>query len=220
MKAQIIALLGAESTGKTILADALRSALLQNQPTRTVAVVPEYLREFCNTHHRTPTAHEQPGIADEQQRRIEHAARLHDIVIADTTALQTAVYSDVVFGDTQLYATAQALQSQCALTLLTAPDVPWQADGLQRDGPHLRAGVDEKLRSALLRAGAGYSVVIGLGPERLQAALASVLRALNPPKKAAALGWHGYCDRCGDAACERAEQAQIRTSRKRILPML
>ena len=57
----VIALLGAESTGKTVLAAALATAL--TSPARRIAVVPEYLREFCDRHGRTPRRDEQAHIA-------------------------------------------------------------------------------------------------------------------------------------------------------------
>ncbi len=202
--ALVIALLGAESTGKTTLAAALGDAL--REPDRTVAVVPEYLREFCDREGRTPRADEQRHIADEQTRRIDAAARSHAIVVADTTALMTAVYSDHVFGDTGLYAPAQVAHARCGLTLVTALDLPWQADGLQRDGPRVRAPVDTLLRAALARADLPYAVVFGTGAHRLQTALAAVRRALNPPAQPplnASPRWHWACERCGDAACER-----------------
>ena len=198
----VIALLGAESTGKTVLAGALAAALAT--PTRCVAVVPEYLREFCDRHRRTPRPDEQAHIAAEQTRRIEAAALGHDIVVADTTALMIAVYSEHVFGDTSLYAGALADHARCDLTLLTALDLPWQADGLQRDGPHVREPVDAAVRNALVRANLAYSVVSGSGNARLEAALACVQRALAPPPEAgSAPRWQWHCERCGDTACER-----------------
>src|SRR6516225_9891759 len=90
----VIALLGAESTGKTTLAAELATAL--QAPGRRVGIVAEYLREFCERHGRTPRRDEQHGIAQEQTRRIDQAAAEHDIVIADTTALMIAVYSEQV----------------------------------------------------------------------------------------------------------------------------
>ena len=200
----VIALLGAESTGKTTLALALREALAADG--RNCVVVPEYLREFCDRAQRTPRIDEQPGIAAEQTRRIEAAALAHPIVIADTTALMIAVYSDQVFGDASLYAHAETAHAlACDLTLLTAPDLPWQADGLQRDGPQVREPVDAKVRAALNRAGVAYSVVFGSGAARLDAALACARRALAPPPAAeqVRLRWHWHCERCGDADCER-----------------
>jgi nicotinamide riboside kinase len=195
----VIALLGAESTGKTTLARALRDAL--DDGTHTVACVSEYLREFCDAHGRTPRGEEQRHIADTQTQRIAEAARTHDIVIADTTALTIAVYSDQIFGDTTLYGAAQRDHAACDLTLLNALDLPWQADGLQRDGPHLREPVDALLRAALARAELAYSVVSGLGAARLENALACVQRAMNPPNPNAR--WQWVCERCGDGACER-----------------
>jgi len=206
-KAFVIALLGAESTGKTALASALATALAARpgEPGRRVAVVAEYLREFCDTHGRTPHQEEQAHIAAEQTRRIAAAARDHDIVIADTTAVMIAVYSEHVFGDASLYATALASHAPYDLTLLTALDLPWQADGLQRDGPQVREPVDAAVRSALTRASLGYSVVSGTGSARLDAALASMRRASMPPPADAdsTKRWQWHCERCGDSACER-----------------
>jgi len=203
----VVALVGAESTGKTSLARALAETF--SNEGRRVAIVPEYLREFCDAHGRTPRQDEQAQIAAEQTRRIAEAARTHDLVIADTSALMIAVYSELVFADTSLYASAEAAhRDACGLTLLTALDLPWQADGLQRDGPHVRAPVDALVRAALARAGAAYSVVFGHGDARLQAAIASVRHALAPrpaadDDNAADPRWHWHCERCGDANCER-----------------
>jgi len=171
----VIALLGAESTGKTTLAIDLGRVLAARD--RQVAVVGEALREFCDREARTPRRDEQAAIAAEQMRRIAAAAQSAEIVIADTTALMIAVYSDLVFGDTSLYAAAEAEQRRYDLTLLTALDLPWQADGLQRDGPHVREPVDRQIRAALARAGVAHEPIAGNGGSRLEAALAAVDRA-------------------------------------------
>ncbi len=201
----VIALLGAESTGKTTLAQAIAAALAAEG--RGVVVVPEYLREFCDTAQRTPRIDEQRAIAAEQTRRIAAAAAAHGCVIADTSALMIAVYSDHVFGDTSLYASAQSDHARgCDLTLLTALDLPWQPDGLQRDGPQVREPVDARVRAALQRAAVPYAVVFGSGDARLAAALAAIRRVLaGPPADDQDGGtrWHWHCERCGDAACER-----------------
>jgi len=202
---RVIALVGAESTGKTTLAGQLRDALRDEG--RSVAVVGEYLREFCDAQGRTPRVDEQAGIAAEQARRIAEAAAAHDVVIADTTALMIAVYSEQVFGDTTLYADALALQRGYALTLVTALDIPWIADGLQRDGPHVRAPVDALLRAALARGDVGYSVVAGTGPARLSHALLAARHALLETsvldEARANPRWQWVCERCGDGDCER-----------------
>ncbi|WKB53999.1 AAA family ATPase [Eleftheria terrae] len=178
MAGQVIALLGAESTGKTELARAL--ALRLRAGGVDAVAVPEYLRLFCEARGRTPREDEQRHIAEEQSRLIDTAAARHTLVVADTTALMIAVYSDFVFGDRSLYPDAEQVHArQAALTLLMGLDLPWVADGLQRDGPQVRDGVDQRVRAALQRAGLAYGVVYGVGEARLEAAWQAV-RPLLP----------------------------------------
>jgi nicotinamide riboside kinase len=158
----VIALVGAESTGKTTLAAALAGRIAQDTGLSCTSVA-EVLREWCDREGRTPRADEQQGIAQAQQARIAQAASAHDVVVADTTALMIAVYSRLVFGDRSLddWAAQQHRQS-VHLTLLTALDLPWVADGLQRDGPHVRGPVDAALREPADRAHAlPWSLVAG-----------------------------------------------------------
>ena len=177
----VIALLGAESTGKTALAVSMAERLERDPATRgrRVVVVTEYLREFCAARGRTPRPEEQALIAEEQWRRISAAAADGRIVLADTTPLMTAVYSEQVFGDRSLYPLALDHQRRCALTLLTGLDLPWQPDGLQRDSPGVRAPVDALIRRALAGARLSFPVVYGTGAARATAALVAVRAMLD-----------------------------------------
>ncbi|MCZ8110784.1 MAG: AAA family ATPase [Betaproteobacteria bacterium] len=179
-----IAIVGAESTGKTTLAAALAERLRRGGHGR-VAWVPEVLREWCDAQGRTPRAHEQDAILRAQHERIAEAAATHDWVVCDTTALMTAVYSTLVFGDEGLQARAAALHARsAAVTLLTALDLPWVADGHQRDGPQVREPVDTLLRTLMRRHGLAFSVVAGQGEQRVQRAF----DAVRPLLKAAPAG--------------------------------
>ena len=196
----VIAVLGAESTGKTDLAAALAARL--NHRGIPTTLVPEYLREWCEREGRTPQPSEQAGIAREQTRRIADAAK-SGVVVADTTSVMTAVYSDLLFDDGSLYAEALAAQRGYAITLLTALDLPWIADGMQRDGPHVREPVDAMVRAALGRAPVSFAVVHGRGSERL----ASAWNALNlaaQSENRASNGWRWSCDKCSDPVCEHS----------------
>lgn len=182
-----IAIVGAESTGKTTLAAALAERLRAERAGR-VAWVPEVLREWCDATGRTPQAHEQGAILRAQHERIAEAAATHDWVVCDTTALMTAVYSTLVFGDDSLQARAAELHARTArVTLLTAMDLPWVPDGHQRDGPQVREPVDTLLRALMQRHGIGWSVVAGSGERRVQHALDAVRPWLQPAPAARGL---------------------------------
>ena len=214
-----VALLGAESTGKTSLSLAMSQALSAHG--QKVLTVTEKLREWCNQHGRTPQAHEQAHIAASQCEAIFSITE--GWVIADTTALMTAVYSDYIFQDKSLYDFALEYQSQFDATLLMGLDIAWVADGLQRDGKHVREPVDNLLRQALSKANIDFKVVYGQGQARVNAAIVALQDSLPPELKSllASLAlsdtqlqrennqfglnqgrtvWR--CDLCSDADCE------------------
>ncbi len=212
-----IAIVGAESTGKTWLAREAATRLALATGLRCTWV-PEVLREWCDQQGRTPQRHEQAGIAAEQARRIEAAATTHELVLCDTTPLMTSVYSEHVFGDRSLHAMALAWQRRhCALSLLTALDLPWVADGLQRDGPQVREPVDALIRGLLIGEALPWSSVAGQGERRLDAAvdaIAPLLRQRATPRdglftrlaarEAAQPEWRWTCDECDAPECEHA----------------
>ncbi len=204
-----IALLGAESTGKSDLGKLLTLHFLAQG--KSVQHIPEYLRTWCDERQRTPRKEEQLSIATEQIRQINAAARC-DYLIADTTPLMIATYSDLLFDDTSLYDLALQYQRSFDITLLMGLDIPWVADGIQRDGPHVREPVDSRIRAALARGGINYQVVYGSGVSRLQNALRCLTSAspsaavsaaedLEPKDKPVRFkNW--VCERCSDPECE------------------
>jgi len=201
----VVAVLGAESTGKTTLAHQLAQRLAEQG--HDAVVVHETLREFCEQQGRTPRADEQAGLARQHSQRIADAAQRHQVVIADTTALMTAVYSDLIFGDVGLYEQAMAFHGAACVTLLTALDLPWVPDGHQRDGPHVQRPVDDRVRRALMGADVSFSVVSGQGAARLDQALGVVQHALGAPARvqdASAPRWQWVCENCDDPQAHQA----------------
>ena len=203
-----MALLGAESTGKTALAQGIQAHFqARGIPT---ALVPEYLRTWCDAAGRTPRPEEQQGIAQEHARQLSAPTDVR-LLVADTTPLMVAVYSDFIFGDRSLYPFALEHQRSYHLTLLTGLDLPWVADGLQRDGAHVREPVDALVRAALDGAGISYRIVYGSGTARLDNALFAInsaatcggiknAQAIFRSENVTSRPW--ACEKCSDPDCE------------------
>lgn len=199
-----IAILGAECSGKTTLAKRLAAELTHQG--FSACFVSEALREWCDRNQRTPKANEQTDIAKLQIQRIQDAPAV-DYLIADTTALITAIYSEIIFNDPSLYPLALENQQSFDLTFVMGLDLPWVADGIQRDGVATQSDFDSKLRHVLQSQGIGFSVIYGTGDERLNnamTAIATISKGQHLPqeKTTRQVPWKWVCDKCSDAQCE------------------
>jgi len=195
----VIAVLGARGTGKTELANALASRLLQRGVAASLVADPA---------PSSRTYQEMAAAAFEQTNRIAAAAR-RGVVIADSTALTNAVEGEMRFGDASLYEHALAAHRSHAVTLLMALDLP-QAEGSTPADLAKAEQTDALLRTALARAGSPFAVIHGRGAERL----ASAWNAINARAEDAGVSsssgrtasgeraWFWPCDKCSDPACE------------------
>lgn len=170
-----VAIIGAECVGKTELAQRLAESL-------PGLWIPEYLREFCDRLGRTPLPEEQAQILAEQRRREDEAmararSRRLDWVLADSAPLVTALYSELLFGDVSLHEEALVHHARYDATLLLAPDLPWVADGILRDGPAVREAFHALLLQRLQQAELAFALIGGAGEQRLRSAV-DVLRDL------------------------------------------
>lgn len=198
-----VAVLGAESTGKSTLASAIVAQL--NAEQKPAVLVPEYLREWCEALSRTPLKHEQEHIAVQQAQRLKEAQSLtplSGLVIADTAPLITAVYSDIYFNDLSLYPQAITHHRSYDLTLLTGLDIAWIADGIQRDSEAVRQAVDQRLRIALAENGIAYATVYGQGDARTACALQAIAYKTAGLRSGSQSNWQWNCEKCSDADCE------------------
>ncbi len=157
-----IAILGAESTGKSTLARALAARL-------GTVWVPEYLREFVDVHGRVPREDDQVGIARTQRDR-EHLLlpRARGVLVCDTTPLMTAVYSRIYWGRVPQALLALEAAHDYALTFVAGTDVPWVPDGLMRESEEVRQRVHEQLLAVLVQRGIPFVLLTGEQPERIR----------------------------------------------------
>jgi NadR type nicotinamide-nucleotide adenylyltransferase len=165
-----VAILGAESTGKSTLAE----ALAQHYGT---VWVPEYLREFVDTRGRVPFEEDQYGIACTQlERENQAAARASRFLFCDTTPLMTAIYSRVYWNRVDEQLAALAAAHDYALTLVAAPDNPWVPDGLMRDSDEVRQMEHGMVVETLEERRIAFVQVSGDLPQRMR----QVMELLGP----------------------------------------
>jgi nicotinamide riboside kinase len=163
-----IGLIGAECTGKSTLAHALAATL-------PAVVIPEYLRGFVDQHGRTPRQDEQYLILWNQSRIEEEAAEAAamDTLIADPAPLMTAIYSLAYFDDASLMEAGVAHARGYDLLVWCDDDLPWMADGPQRDGEAHRTRVHGVIRDVVTEhlspQGLSVLVVSGSEPQRIDA---------------------------------------------------
>ena len=170
-----VCLIGAESTGKTTLAQALAREhdTLWN---------PEYGRPYTEI-GRDPagpwTSAEFTHIA-----RIHcwyedfHASQARRVLFCDTDAFTTAVFHEVYLG-----VPASGFEELVAraydLYLVSGLDVPWRHDGV-REFEEQRRWMHERYLQRARESGTPWLLLEGARDERLAAALAAVDRLLQP----------------------------------------
>lgn len=173
-----IAVFGTESTGKTRLAEQLARHF-------DAEWVPEYAREFWDRHGAIALDDMTP-IAREQWRREDAAAaRAGRLLICDTDALTTMLWSDLLYG-TCPEEVRRGAEQRCrnyALYLLLDADVPFAPDP-QRcfPLPEDREKAARVWRGALERRDLPFVEIRGLWAERERQAIAAVESVLAGQK--------------------------------------
>ena len=161
MTVKRIAILGAESSGKSTLA----AALAERYGTLWV---PEYLREFVDTRQRVPFEADQVLIARTQlAREDEAAAQASRLLFCDTTPFMTALYSRFYWHRVDEELAQLAGRHPYAATFVAAPDTPWEADGLQRESAEIRDYVHGQVVEALHARGIAFTLLEGSVEERV-----------------------------------------------------
>jgi NadR type nicotinamide-nucleotide adenylyltransferase len=157
-----VAIVGSASSGKTTLAQALAERYRD-------IWVPEYLREFVDLSARVPVEGDQLHIAETQAAREDLAAtRASRLLFCDTTPLMTAVYSRHYFGSIGVQLEGLVASRRYDLTLVCAPDIPWQPDGLQREPEDQSHAVHAILAEELAARAIPYVRIHGPLAQRLR----------------------------------------------------
>jgi len=174
-----VVLAGAESTGKTTLAEALARHF-------QTTWVPEYGRQYW---------HGRAHLADQrwQTEEFRHIARTHHdmadelarrasggLLILDTDALVTNVWHHRYCGATDADVAEMATRHRPDLYLVAAPDFDWVQDGT-RESQDEREEMHRLTLEMVSNSGSAYEVVGGAHEERLDAAIAAIESSVRYP---------------------------------------
>jgi len=170
-----VAILGAESTGKTTLAADLAAEF-------NTVWVEEYGRAYCEGRDaRGLTSDDFDAIARGQMKAEELAARSAcRVLICDTDVRTTATWSDLILGRRSPWLQRAAAASRYSHVLLLGDDVEWVNDGTRVLGDQ-RAKHTALLRDELEATNQPYTWVAGSFDDRRLAATAVVEHILHSP---------------------------------------
>lgn len=167
---------GSECTGKTTLAAALAAHY-------GTAWVPEYAREYVAAKSGPVDASDVDAIARGQIESENRFARdAHRILIQDTDLISTVVYSRHYFGHCPNWIEDAARDRRADLYLLAGIDVPWAADGIQRDRGDRRDEMQELFRNGLREYGAAFVEIRGALADRRTRSIRAIDRLLGAPQ--------------------------------------
>ena len=169
-----VAVVGAESTGTTTLAQALARHF-------DTTWVPEYGREYSvqkqAVNDNVWRSAEFTHVATEQAHREDAAAcEANRLLICDTNAFATTIWHRRYVGHKSGEVAAIAKKGHCDLYLLTGDEIPFVQDGL-RDGEHLRHEMHRWFEEALAAQTVPWHLLRGTPDQRLRQA-AELIEAL------------------------------------------
>lgn len=170
--ARRVVAIGAESTGKTTLAQAMAETL-------GTVWVPEYGRTYWEgrrylADQRWDTGEFRHIAAAQRLLEADLARRAaHGVVISDTDALVTAVWAERYLGSPVPDLEAGLAEGRPDLYLLCSPDFEWVQDGT-RESNHRREWMHDAMAERARATGAEVAVLTGPPEQRLVQALEAV----------------------------------------------
>lgn len=163
-----IVLTGAESTGKSSLAQAIAAHYGEPCSREFVRSYVDRLGRQLNTADLEPIAR---GQLAEEDAASELAQRL---VLHDTNILSSIIYASYYFDVVLDWVNEAFLERGYTLYLLCLPDIPWEADEGQRESPETRDTLHELFRDSLDILQVPYVEISGTPEERLAQATQAI----------------------------------------------
>ncbi|MEO6303857.1 MAG: ATP-binding protein [Bacteroidia bacterium] len=155
-----IAIIGAESTGKSELCEALAKHY-------NTHCVPEYAREYFNHSDLYNYTKEDLVIIAKKQIEKENdlIKKAHRFLFCDTTLITLKIWAELEFKQTPDFIEQNLFKIKYDHYLITANDMPWKEDPL-RQNKFSREMIFEMNKAEVEKLKTPYHVIKGLNEER------------------------------------------------------
>jgi NadR type nicotinamide-nucleotide adenylyltransferase len=164
-----LCLIGPECTGKTTLAARAAREL-------GVTWVPEYARQYVETHGHALTAADVEPIARGEIANLDRA--VGNVVVLDTDLISTVVYARHYYGHCPQWIEAEARKRRADRYLLLDTGLAWSPDPARDAGGDAREALFDAFRAALDEFDAHWEIVSGNFEQRWARVAALVTQCL------------------------------------------
>lgn len=162
---KIVVITGAESTGKSTIANALSAHY-------SAPAVPEYAREHIENLGREYNYEDVEFIA---QKQVEELNLLQNseppLIILDTWLLITKVWFEVVYNKVPDWLDAKIRSTKIDLFLICDIDLPWIADNVRENGGTNRRLLQNKYLEEIKKYNYDFKIVSGKDEVRINNAI-------------------------------------------------
>lgn len=164
-KVKKIAILGAESTGKSVLCEQLAKHY-------QTTFVPEYARTYFDEHDINNYNTDDLEIIAKNQLELEkeYNKKATNYLFCDTSLITVKIWSTHKFNKVPDFITKSIKSTDYDLYLISNNDVQWEADP-QRRNEDLREHLFKWNRHELQKLNVDYKVIKGVGEDRLKCAI-------------------------------------------------
>ncbi|WP_289115856.1 ATP-binding protein [uncultured Psychrobacter sp.] len=178
-----VAVLGAESTGKTTLCRDLAAHF-------DSLWVSEYMRTYlqakwddeqltCTWDDLLPIAQGQIALENKLAKQVTQTSNENRYLFCDTSLFELMVYSHWYYGNCPAALEQAALAHHYDLIVLTEVDIPWVADDL-RDSPYQRDEISAYFASQLSKHQKPFVRISGDRKERVRQVIAQLAHLGSP----------------------------------------
>ncbi|MES2761411.1 MAG: ATP-binding protein [Bacteroidota bacterium] len=160
-----VVIIGAESTGKTILCEQLAEHY-------NTVCVPEYARAYFEEHDINNYNTSDLEVIAKKQLELEKelSKKAKKFLFCDTSLITVKIWSTHKFNKVPAFITKSIKPADYDLYLISNNDVPWIEDA-QRRHENLREHLFKWNRHELQKLNVDYKIITGTGEERLKNAI-------------------------------------------------